>query len=599
MMNKYKKFLFVLFAIFLPIIAIVCGGNPLVYAEGDTTISLENEGNYTNINTYGDNIFISDATNGKVDVYDLKTKTFLKTFDGTDTDDGKLVNATLTTVYGNDLYIYCSSEPNIYKIYVYNLETKEKLVCHNTFKFANTTQSLNKIISLTTNSTGDIFAVGKYNGNYIFLKKSNTESTFSATLASLSLDERSKILISYSEEYIFVVTTSNVYKVDSNDFSVKETINISRSFTKANIDKDDNIYLLDEAQNFITKLDADSNYTEHSTINYSSSTNNIEDFLIDVTEGNIFILDNIHKNIYIENKSNEIANVSNFEKYNPETTAPLTTQIEIATTTQETIAYNYPYTISPYATISEGQEVFVLNKDNNFYLCLITDQENYNIYVYLNSKNLQISQIENSVKNIKISSQTAPVYKLPSSLRAKMGATEPLRLDLSISSEDLLTSYRLINFPKDHNNKMFYEVRFEGGIWGYIDSSSAYIVEETKQPEENKTPTLQTNAYVINDNKHNIELFTLENNNYVSMGIFVDNETRVQINKENFDVNHEYTEVKLVNNNEIITAYIKTENIRVDGVKTEIIVATILSIACILLATALTILIKKNKNKMR
>ena len=599
MMNKYKKFLFVLFAIFLPIIAIVCGGNPLVYAEGDTTISLENEGNYTNINTYGDNIFISDATNGKVDVYDLKTKTFLKTFDGTDTDDGKLVNATLTTVYGNDLYIYCSSEPNIYKIYVYDLETKEKLVCHNTFKFANTTQSLNKIISLTTNSTGDIFAVGKYNGNYIFLKKSNTESTFSATLASLSLDERSKILISYSEEYIFVVTTSNVYKVDSNDFSVKETINISHSFTKANIDKDDNIYLLDEAQNFITKLDADSNYTEHSTINYSSSTNNIEDFLIDVTEGNIFILDNIHKNIYIENKSNEIANVSNFEKYNPETTAPLTTQIEIATTTQETIAYNYPYTISPYATISEGQEVFVLNKDNNFYLCLITDQENYNIYVYLNSKNLQISQIENTVKNIKISSQTAPVYKLPSSLRAKMGATEPLRLDLGISSEDLLTSYRLINFPKDHNNKMFYEVRFEGGIWGYIDSSSAYIVEETKQPEENKTPTLQTNAYVINDNKHNIELFTLENNNYVSMGIFVDNETRVQINKEKFDINHEYTEIKLVNNNEIITAYIKTENIRVDGVKTEIIVATILSIACILLATALTILIKKNKNKMR
>ena len=44
-----------------------------------------------------------------------------------------------------------------------------------------------------------------------------------------------------------------------------------------------------------------------------------------------------------------------------------------------------------------------------------------------------------------------------------MGATEPLRLDLGISSEDLLTSYRLINFPKDHNNKMFYEVRFKDG----------------------------------------------------------------------------------------------------------------------------------------
>jgi hypothetical protein len=146
---------------------------------------------------------------------------------------------------------------------------------------------------------------------------------------------------------------------------------------------------------------------------------------------------------------------------------------------------------------------------------------------------------------------------------------------------------------------MFYEVMFEDGIYGYIDFSSAYIVEENKQPEENKTPTLQTNAYVINDNKNNIELFALENDNYVSMGIFIDNETRVQINKENFDINNQYTEVKLINNNEIITAYIRTENIRVDGVKTEIIIATILSLACILLATALTILIKKNKSKMR
>ena len=55
----------------------------------------------------------------------------------------------------------------------------------------------------------------------------------------------------------------------------------------------------------------------------------------------------------------------------------------------------------------------------------------------------------------------------------------------------------------------------------------------------------------------------------------------------------------VLSNNEIITAYIKTENVRVDGVKIEIIIATILSVVCVVLATILTIYIRKNKSKMR
>ncbi len=598
MVSKYKKVLFILFAIFLPIIVIFSGGNLFAYAESLSTISLENDGNYTNINIYGDNIFVSDALNGKVDVYSLKTNEFIKTFDGADTDDGKLVNATLTTVFGDNLYIYCSSEPNIYKIYVYNIETNEKLYCHNSFQYANVTKDLNRIVSLTTNSVGDIFAIGKYDTNYIFLKKSNNETNFSATLAGLSLDENSKILTSYSEEYIFVITTSNIYKIKSTDYSIEKTVNASNYFTKANIDKDDNIYLLDDGQNFITKLSANTDYSAFETISYETSSNNIEDFYIDVVDGDIFILDNIHRNIYIENKVSDISNVSNFINYDPETADTLKSQIEIATVTKDTIAYNYPYTISPHSTVTKNQEVFILNKDYNFYLCLITNKENYNIFVYINSKNLEIHDISSDTKTIKISSQSTPIYKLPSSLKAKLGSVDTLRLDLSISSGDTITSFRAINSPKDINNKMFYEVKFEDGSYGFIDTTSAYIVEENNEPET-AIPTLQTNAYVINDNKNKIELFNLVGDEFVASGVFIDSETRVQIDKDKFDINSAYTEIKVLSNNEIITAYIKTENVRVDGVKIEIIIATILSVVCVVLATILTVYIRKNKNKMR
>ena len=179
-----------------------------------------------------------------------------------------------------------------------------------------------------------------------------------------------------------------------------------------------------------------------------------------------------------------------------------------------------------------------------------------------------------------------------------MGSADTLRLDLSISSGDTITSFRAINSPKDINNKMFYEVKFEDGSYGFIDTTSAYIVEENNEPETT-VPTLQTNAYVINDNKNKIELFNLVGDEFVASGIFIDSETRVQIDKDKFDINSTYTEIKVLSNNEIITAYIKTENVRVDGVKIEIIIATILSVVCVVLATILTIYIRKNKSKMR
>lgn len=601
MMRKYIRNLFLFALVFLLSIGIIMQKNlySTAFAEGNTTIALESSGNYENANLYGNNLIVSDTNAGLVSIYDVPSNQLIKTFDGTDTDDGKLVNASLTTVFGNNLYIYCSSEPNIYKIYVYNLQTNEKLYCHNTFLHNDETKPLNKIVSLTTNSVGDFFAITKLEDNYVLLSKTNAETTFKTIIPELTLDESSKILISYSEENIFIITSSNIYKINSYTHTIDQTFNIANSFVRASIDKDDNIYLLDKNQNFITKLLSSTNYSSSTTITYNTSSNNISDFLIDVANGDLFILDNIHKNIYIENKSEDISNISNFVKYNPTTSPALTSQIEIAKTTKETVAYNYPYTISPYSTISEGQEVFILNKDYNFYLCLITDIESYNIYTYINSKNLEIYTIENNTKTIQISSQSTPIYKLPSSLKAEIGSTEALRLDLSISSGDTLTSYRLIDFPEDSNNKKFYEIKLENGSFAYIDSSCAYVVENNFSNEETTTPTLQTNAYVLNDNKNQIELFELNEGNYISLNIFIDSETKIQINKENFDVNDEYTEVKLIYNNEIITAYIKTENIRVDGVKIEIIIASILSAVCIILATVLTIYIRKNKNKMR
>lgn len=600
MMKKYLKFLFVLlFVISFTLTSLFfLGQKNFSYADGPDFLTLESNGEYSNINSYGNNLFASNKESGLVEIYNLSTKELTYTFDGKDTDDGKLVNASLTAIFGDNLYIYCSSEPNIYKIYVYNISTGEKLFCHNTFIYANTTKNLDKIVALTANSLGDIFAIGKCDENYIFLKKSNAETLFSATLAELTLDENSKILVSYSEEYIYVVTGTQIYKINSNTYEISQSYATTNNFINADIDKDDNIYLLEENTNFLTKLNSQNGYSTSTTITYSSA-NNISDFFVDVTNGNLYLLDNIVKAIHIENKQNIISNVSNFEEYNKTNNQANISQIEIAKVTKETVAYNFPYTISPHSTISEGQEVFIINKDYNFYLCLITNKENYNLYVYLNSKNLEIYAINNEAKNIVISTQNTPIYKLPSSLKAENGSQDTLRLDLNISSGDTFTAYRLINSPKDSNNKSFYEVKFNDENWGYIDSTSAYIAPTTNTPEEEKTPALQTNAYIINDNKNQVELYRLENGNFIKTGTLISSETRVQIDKETFDINSEYTEIKLIKDNEIITAYIKTTNIRVDGVKIEIIIASILCLLCVVLGIVLTVFIRKNKNKMR
>ena len=207
-------------------------------------------------------------------------------------------------------------------------------------------------------------------------------------------------------------------------------------------------------------------------------------------------------------------------------------------------------------------------------------------------------QTENDIKNIAISTTTAPVYKFPSSLNVNIDTQKPLRLDLSISSEDTLTAYRLINSPLDKFGKSFYEVKFSDNTYGYIDSSIAYVKEITESTNPT-TPDLQTNAYLISGDDKQIELYQLENNEYIKTEISIDKNTKIQIDKNNFNVNSEYTKIKFIKDNEIITAYVKTINVRIDGVKIEIIVASILSGLCIILAITLIFFVRKNKNKMR
>lgn len=600
MSKIYRPLLFtILFSLLFSILAITFFTTSKTYAETQNkTITLNNLESYENINLYGNYIVVSNKTDESISIYNKNNNQLIKTIDGSDSgnQDGKLTNASLTALFGDNIYIYCPG--HAHKIYNYSFESSELVSYYNKFNVSNTTANLDEVTSLTTDSIGDVFAIGKHNEDYLFLKKPNSDDNFTTIAINILLDSSSKILVSYSEQYIFIVTTNNIYKLDTKNYSIVNTFNVSNSFIKANIDNEDNIYLLESNSNTIKKLFADTDYTTSETLTYSSSTSNIADFSIDVVNGDLYILDNVNKKIYIENKSNEISNISNFQNYNETDITPINNQLEIAIVTKNTIAYNYPYTISPNSIIEEDQKVYIINKDYNFYLCLITNKENYNILLYLNSENLSILQIENDIKNIAISTTTAPVYKFPSSLNVNIDTQKPLRLDLSISSEDTLTAYRLINSPLDKFGKSFYEVKFSDNTYGYIDSSIAYVKEITESTNPT-TPDLQTNAYLISGDDKQIELYQLENNEYIKTEISIDKNTKIQIDKNNFNVNSEYTKIKFIKDNEIITAYVKTINVRIDGVKIEIIVASILSGLCIILAITLIFFVRKNKNKMR
>ena len=120
------------------------------------------------------------------------------------------------------------------------------------------------------------------------------------------------------------------------------------------------------------------------------------------------------------------------------------------------------------------------------------------------------------------------------------------------------------------------------------------------QNQNRLSPVLQTNAHIFlgNDDSYTTTLYTYENNEFVETGIEIQNKTRVQVDKDSYNINSDYTEIYFINSeNEIAKAFVKTSNIRFDGVNTEIIIAIILSVVCIILTIVLTVFVRKNKNK--
>ena len=199
-------------------------------------ITLDNIGNYENINLYGSYIIVSNNEDESISIYNKTSNQLLKTIDGSDAgnQDGKLTNASMTAVFGDNIFIYCPG--NAHKIYNYSLESGELVSYYNKFNISDTTANFDEVTSLTTNSIGDIFAIGKHNENYLFLKKPSVDNNFTATTITPLLDASSKILVSYSEQYVYIVTTNNIYKLDAKNYSVVNTFNISNAFIKANIE---------------------------------------------------------------------------------------------------------------------------------------------------------------------------------------------------------------------------------------------------------------------------------------------------------------------------------------------------------------------------
>lgn len=540
------------------------------YAKADASPTLDSYTfvKATQIALVNDNVYVLDSGLADNDaghkLYNITTGDIIG---GYGTQEAKLQNPTLFTVSGTQTYIYSATSKVIKSFNNGEYSTSF-------FQYTKADQSVVYFNSIElTYAHSDIFNnvyfLDSTNGTII--KKAPDATTFTEVDSiGLNITTDTK-LTSDLLGNLYVVNPTSI-KVITTEEVASYTVNLT--LNSIDLDCQNNLYSFNPTTQVLTKTTLGESITSQE---YSLDTSYIG-FSIDKITGDVYFLTStaISKQTLMVEQNNFVINLEDSAiAENYLSTRTSTAPMVLAKTNRAVTTYDYPCFLGANLNLANDTAIYVMDTNDKFSLCLITNQTSNNILTYIYTDYLTVVPNNQTATNKLVFNPTVSLYKFPSSL-----GNPAYTISNSLVYGNTVSVTRDLTLYEDKAGVGFYEIKL-GENYYYINSLSvSNYVEETDG--------LKTNATIKTTN--NSPKTNIYNENGDKIGE-INNETRIYV--KNYDSTKNRTLINYVdddNDDIVISAYVDTKYIEKDGISVELIIAISLAFVCgiatiILLAT--------------
>ena len=540
------------------------------YAKAGTSPELNTYSfvNATKIALINDNVYVLDS--GLLDndeghkLYNITTGDIIG---GYGNQESKLQHPSLFAISGEETYIYSSTTKVIksfsngdYSASFFQYTKKDQAIVY-----------FNSIVLSYAHSDifNNIYFIDSTNGTII--KKAPDQTYFSQIeTEGLSINANTK-LTSDLLGNLYVINPISVNIITAED-TILYTVDLT--LNSLDLDCQNNLYTFNPTTKKLTKTTLGETITSQDYILDISYT----DFVIDKISGDVYFITSteISKETLMVEENNFVINLEDSAiADNYLSTRTNTTPIKLAKTNRNVSSYDYPCFLGVNLSLSNNTTVYVMETNDKFSLCLITNQTNNNILTYIYSEYLTDIPNTQTAINKLVFNPTVTLYKFPSSL-----GTPSFTIANSLVYGNTVSVTRDLTDYKDKSGVSFYEIKL-GENYYYINSLSVSNYVETSDG-------LKTNATIKTTNSSPTTDIYNEEGNKIGE---IKNQTRIYV--KSYDSTKNKTLINYVdedNDDIVISAYVDTKYIEKDGISIELIIAISLAFICgiatiILLAT--------------
>ena len=394
-------------------------------------------------------------------------------------------------------------------------------------------------------------------------------------------------------EYITYIDALLIY--NNNTFSVLDSsgnIKATRPASNINdytVDYKGNVYIMTDSALYSLKIKSDYTFdTTPTPCAYAGNFSGYSVITLNPTSTTLYLFN--HNRQCIESfASDAIENISIECPVDAFNTEALTsaTQVKPAKITKTSLIYEYPYNLgNVYNKNYEVENVIVIGEYENYYYILFNNANSLTSG-YVKKDRVTIQNITYENKEVITTSHKVDVYKYPTLLKNNGS----IYVVDSMSIHEKITT--IATFPISIDGMKFYMYNFDGNI-GFLYAADVIIGTS----HIDYLPISNATIHII-DKTDSVNVYK-EGSASSQILTHLSNGTRITIDLEEFDSSKEYTKITYVDDNQVThTGYIKTENIKLDGIDSSTIMLFVIIGVTIVIFIALVITFHQIKKKRK
>lgn len=516
-------------------------------------------------------MYVADTKNNRIQIFTANGVTVLDDF-GVEYTNAYPKSLMLDEY--NNLYFTISSDSNKSNILKYDGEDI-LVVRENASSLADTTITYNNVI----------YAIDYINHKVIRLNDDGTATPIYSN--SNTFSNKAKI------EHITYLDALLIY--DQGKFTLLDNLGNEKS-TKTitgvidyTVDHSGNVYLMTNTAMYSIRVASDYTInTAPSAFTYTGDFSIYSTLTLNTSSNTLYLFNSDRQCIESFRSSNilPIGILAPVDAYN---NTALTTidQVLPAKITSTSLIYEYPYNLGTmYNTDDSIKNLLVVGSHEDYYYVLF-NHNNSLTSGYIKKDRVTIQSIVANEKDVITTNDNVTIYKYPTILKHNG----------NIFSEDALVKNMKITvsslFPVSIDNKNFYIYEYEEKI-GFI--CSADVVIGTSHIDY--LPTLNATIHII-DKTDCVVVYTEASSESETIAT-LENNRRIYIDMESYDKTSEYTLITYIDDNEnAVSGYIKTNNIKPDGVDTNSVILIVIIVVTIVIFLALVITFYQIKKKRK